>query len=133
MSYMAMAWHNDPCWVLRGHEIFNLGRPFLSHHYSLLIISELCPQVEKKIFKENTSFDSFYPQIFFPWVGGHKSFNSLVSLPYRCCIQNFVKIDPVVLEKMFTDDRQWRMPTHSIRSPKWLRWPKNRLQVFVYS
>ena len=28
----------------------------------------------------------------------------LVSLPYRCYIPNFVKIGPVVLEKMLTDN-----------------------------
>ena len=26
----------------RGHEIFNFGRPFLGHHYYLLILSESC-------------------------------------------------------------------------------------------
>ena len=44
-----------------------------------------------------------------------------------------VKIGSVVSEeKMLTDDGQWmtnnaqqQMPTHSNRSPEWLRWPKN--------
>ena len=36
----------------RGHEIYNFGRPFLDHHYYLLSLSDPCPGVEKKIFKE---------------------------------------------------------------------------------
>ena len=38
--------------LFRGHEIYNLGRPFLDHHYLLLSLFELCLEVEKKIFKE---------------------------------------------------------------------------------
>ena len=38
--------------LLRGHEIYNFGRPFLAHHYYILVLSDLCPGVEKKIFKE---------------------------------------------------------------------------------
>ena len=38
---------------------------------------------------------------------------------------NLVKIDQVVLKKMFTDDGWRRKVTHSDRLPEWLRWPKN--------
>ena len=32
-DYMATSWHNKPC--LRGHEIYNLGRPFLGQPASI--------------------------------------------------------------------------------------------------
>ena len=35
-----------------GHDIYNLGRPFLGHHCYILSFSDLCLGVEKKIFKE---------------------------------------------------------------------------------
>ena len=31
MTYMATLQHKNPC--PGGHEIYNLGRPFLGHHY----------------------------------------------------------------------------------------------------
>ena len=46
--------HRNPS--LGNHEIYNSGRPFLGHHYYSLSLSELCPRVEKKIFKEIIHF-----------------------------------------------------------------------------
>ena len=39
----------NPC-PAGGHEIYNFGRPFFGYHYSVLILSEPCLEVEKKIF-----------------------------------------------------------------------------------
>ena len=41
--------------LLGGHKIYNFCRPFLDHHYSTLILSDLCLGVEK-IFKEMMHF-----------------------------------------------------------------------------
>ena len=41
-----------------GHEIYNLGRPFLVHHYYILSLSDLCLGVKKKIFKGIMHFHS---------------------------------------------------------------------------
>ena len=40
----------------RGREIYNLGGPFLGHHYYILCLFNLCLGVEKKIFKEIMHF-----------------------------------------------------------------------------
>ena len=41
----------EPC--LRGHEIYNFGRPFLSHHYYILGLSDLRLEVDqRKIFDQ---------------------------------------------------------------------------------
>ena len=66
-------------------------------------------------------------------VGGSWNLQFLVSLPYRCYVPNLVKIGSVVLEKkMLTDDTRRRTPTHSNRSPEWLRWPKYyNLKIFI--
>ena len=50
MKYMATPYHKDPC--PRVHEIYNFGRTFLGHHYYILILSDICMGVEKKIFIE---------------------------------------------------------------------------------
>ena len=47
---MATPYHINP--YPRGHEIYNLGRPFLGHHCYALSECELYLGVEKKIFKE---------------------------------------------------------------------------------
>ena len=39
----------------RGNEIYNFGRLFLSHHYFILSLSDLCLGVKKRIFKGSTS------------------------------------------------------------------------------
>ena len=39
----------NPC--PRDHEIYNFGRSFLGYYYIILSLSELCLEVEKKIFK----------------------------------------------------------------------------------
>ena len=38
----------NPC--PRDHEIYNFGRSFLGYYYIILSLSELCLEVEKKIF-----------------------------------------------------------------------------------
>ena len=91
----------------RGHESYNFGRPFFCHHYYIHSLSEPCPWVEKKIFKEIHQFYTFYPQITTPWGGGSWNLQFLVSLQYRCYILNLIKIGPVVLEKMLTHDGWW--------------------------
>ena len=51
---MTMPLHKNPCsW---GHKIYNFGRPFFGHHYYALTLSESCPRVQKKIFKEIMHF-----------------------------------------------------------------------------
>ena len=91
------------------------------------------PQSREEDFLRNTSILHFLPQNYLPWGVGSWNLQFLVSLPYRCYIPNLVKIGSVVLEKkMLTDngrrtthDTRRRTPTHSNRSPEWLRWPKN--------
>ena len=122
LTYMATPERKNPC--PGGHEIYNIGRLFLGHHYYTLILSEPWPWVEKKI---------FLPQnyLFWGW-GGSWNLQNLVSLPYRCYIPNLVKIGPVVLEKkMLTDDG--RRTTHDDgRQPiEWLRWPKNFVKLWI--
>ena len=74
-----------------GHEIHNFGKPFLSHHYFTLSLSEPCPRVENKYIH----FTFFTPKL--PPIGIRVV--QLLFLPYRCYIPNMVKICPVVLEK----------------------------------
>ena len=45
-----MPLHKNPCPV--GHEIYNLSRPLLGHHYYILSLSDLYLGQEKKIFKK---------------------------------------------------------------------------------
>ena len=54
MAYIATPSHQNPS--PGGHEIYNFGRPFLSHHYYILSLSDICMAVEKKIFKEIMQF-----------------------------------------------------------------------------
>ena len=54
-TYMATPQHQNPC--PGGHDSYNFGRPFLGHHYYyLLSLSDLCPRVKKKVFKEIMHF-----------------------------------------------------------------------------
>ena len=53
VTYMATPQRKNPC--PGGHEIYNFGRPFLSNHYVIFSLSELCLEVEKKIFKRNNA------------------------------------------------------------------------------
>ena len=39
----------DPC--PEDNKIYNIGGPFLGHHYCILSLSDLCPRIEKKNFK----------------------------------------------------------------------------------
>ena len=58
MTYMVTPYRKIPC--PGGHESYNFGRPFLanSYHYNnfILSLSDLCLEVEKKIFKEIMQF-----------------------------------------------------------------------------
>ena len=54
MTYNGHALAQEP--LPRGHKIYNFGRPFLSHHYYTLSLSDICLGVEKKIFKEIMHF-----------------------------------------------------------------------------
>ena len=36
----------------RGHEIYNLAKLFIGFDYNILSFSDLCSQLEKKIFEE---------------------------------------------------------------------------------
>ena len=103
MTYMVTHQRKNPC--PGGHEIYNLGRPFLGHHYYKLILSETCPRVQKKIFLRNTSILHILPQNYLHFGWGSCNLQFLVSLPYRCYIPNLVKIGSVDLaKKMLTDD-----------------------------
>ena len=55
---MVRHYHIDPC--TRDHEIYNFGRPFLGHHYYKLSLSDPCPGVRKKTFKDIHLFYTFY-------------------------------------------------------------------------
>ena len=68
--YTAMPQHKNPC--IGGHIIYNFGRPFLGHHFytGTFKLTEPCPRVEEKIFKEVHQLYTFYPQITSPWEGG---------------------------------------------------------------
>ena len=48
MTYMARPLHQNPC--PGGHEIYNMGTPFLGHQYFILSLSDLCMGVKKKSF-----------------------------------------------------------------------------------
>ena len=54
MTYLVTPQHKNSC--ARGHEIYNLGRPFLGHQYYILSFSNLCMGVEEEIFKEIMHF-----------------------------------------------------------------------------
>ena len=53
--------HQNPC--PRGHEIYNLSRLFIGHHYNILSFSDL--GLENKIFKEIMHFHYITKNIFF--------------------------------------------------------------------
>ena len=64
---------------------------------------------EEDFLKKYSNFTLFIPKLpplWVPW--GSWNLQFLVSLPYRCYIQNLVKIGPVVLEKkMLTHNERW--------------------------
>ena len=60
MIYVATPQYTNPC--PEGHEIYNLGGPFLGHHYYTLRLYEPCPEVEKNIFKKSINFTLFTPK-----------------------------------------------------------------------
>ena len=47
MTYMAKPILQEP--LPPGHEIYNLGRPILNHHFNILSLSDVCLGVKKKI------------------------------------------------------------------------------------
>ena len=54
--------HKNPC--PGGYEIYNLRRPFLGHQKYILHLSEPCPGVEEKIFKEIMHFHNMTYDIY---------------------------------------------------------------------
>ena len=76
MTYMATPQRKNPC--LGGHEIYNLGRPFLGHHQNILSLFDLCIG-GKKIFKRNNAFSLYdlYGHTIAknPCPGGHEIYN----------------------------------------------------------
>ena len=66
MTYMVMPQHKNP-WP-GEHEIYYLGRPFLGHHYYVLIMCEPCLRVTKIFLKKYNNF-SLYPKLTSP-LGG---------------------------------------------------------------
>ena len=110
ITYMTKLQHNKPC--PGGHNIYNFCRPFHGHHYYILYIvlslSDLCSGVEKKVFYRNASIFHFLCSKLFPLY-----LQFLLSLYHKylfllsskiCYIPNLVKICPVVIEKISTDD-----------------------------
>ena len=70
--------HKNPC--PEGHKTYNLGRPFLGHHYLILIFSCLCLGVEKDIFNEIMHFHYYItlmttPLYKNPWPRGQEIYN----------------------------------------------------------
>ena len=55
-----------------GHEIYNFGRPLLSHHNYILRLSGLCSGVVKKIFSK-----LYTPKLSHLGVGGHEIYTFL--------------------------------------------------------
>ena len=134
--------HKNPC--PGGYEIYNLRRPFLGHQKYILHLSEPCPGVEEKIFKEimhfhNMTYDIWprpstrtpasilhisYHKITSPWSGDHEIYNVLPSYRTDATYQIWynVKIGPVVLEKktltddagLTVDDGRRRTPAHGV-------------------
>ena len=51
---MATTYPKNPC--PGGHESYNFGRPYLSHKYYILSLSDLCMGVKMKILKELMQF-----------------------------------------------------------------------------
>ena len=93
-----------------GHEICNFSRPFLCHHYYILSLSDLCPGVEKMIFREIYKFYNILPPKLPPFEMGGMAFHNI-----------FLDVNA-----------RRRTPTHSNMSPVQLRRPKNTLffQIF---
>ena len=56
---MARPQHKNP--FPGGHEIYNVGSPFLEHHNYIRSLFEPCPGVEKMTFNEILQFYIFYP------------------------------------------------------------------------
>ena len=75
------------------------------------------PWCREEDFLRNTAILHFLPTNYLPFGWGSWNLQFLVFLPYRCYIQNLVKIGPVVLEKKMlnhearrTTDDQGRQP-----------------------
>ena len=57
-----------------GNEIVNFGGPFLGYHYHILILSDLCPEVERERFlKKYINFTPFTPKLSSLEVRGHET------------------------------------------------------------
>ena len=104
MIYVATPQHKNPC--PEGHEIYNLGGPFLK----LVIITMhlVCMNhalKKRRRFLRNPSILHFLPLNHLHFVWGPWVLQSLVSLPYRCYKPNLVTIGSVVIgKKILTND-----------------------------
>ena len=58
ITYMAISQRKNPSTGV--HDSYNLGRPFLCYLYYILILSDLCQQVEKKIFLKKLCIYTMY-------------------------------------------------------------------------
>ena len=90
MTYMAMPQHKNP-WP-RAHETYNFDWPFLSQHDYILIFSEHCLGVEKKIFlKKYINYTFFTPKFPPLWVWGHEIYSFFTPYPtnetYQICLR----------------------------------------------
>ena len=98
MTYIATTQHKNL--YPGGHEIYNFGRPFFSHHCYTLILFEPCLVVEKNFFlTEIHQCYTFYPKITSPWGvgGGVMKFRTSCLLTLQMLHTKFGKIGPVVL------------------------------------
>ena len=81
-----------------GHDIHNFGRPFLSHHYFILSLSEPYPRRGEDFLKTYINFTIFTPKL--PPIGIREmQFTSSCPLILLILHTKFGKDWPVVLEK----------------------------------
>ena len=105
--------YKNPCPA--GHKIDIFCSPFLVHHYYILNLSELCLRVKRKIFKE-----ILLSKITSPW--GWVTWNlHFLSLALHWTSSSWEDVNA----RRTTHIARQRTPTHSNRSPEWLRWHKN--------
>ena len=80
MTYMATSQHKNPC--LGGHEINNLGRPFLGHITIELFCLKHASKQRRRCFKKYINFTLFTPQLPLHWGGGgYEIYNFWSSCP----------------------------------------------------
>ena len=68
MTYMATPQHKNPC--PRGHEIYNFGRPFVCHHFYILVFQINAWEQRRRFLKIYSNFTLFTLQLPPLLVGG---------------------------------------------------------------